>query len=136
MINQVGQIMLYVTNQEASMKFWTEKAGFTIISEEDNGQGMRWIEIAPTKDAETSLILHNKEWVAKMSPGLHLGTPSLMFFTSDLEKLYQDFQDKEITVGEMVSMPSGKVFNFADDEQNYFAVMERKQSHNFIHSEA
>ena len=108
------------------MKFWTEKAGFTIISEEDNGQGMRWIEIAPTKDAETSLILHNKEWVAKMSPGLHLGTPSLMFFTSDLEKLYQDFQDKEITVGEMVSMPSGKVFNFADDEQNYFAVMERK----------
>ena len=125
MINQVGQIMLYVTNQEASVKFWTEKAGFTIISEEDNGQGMRWIEIAPTKDAETSLILHNKEWVAKMSPGLHLGTPSLMFFTSDLEKLYQDFQDKEITLGEIVSMPSGKVFNFADDEQNYFAVMER-----------
>ena len=125
MINQVGQIMLYVTNQEASMKFWTEKAGFTIISEEDNGQGMRWIEIAPTRDAETSIILHNKEWVAKMSPELHLGTPSLMFFTSDLEKLYQDFKEKQITVGEMVSMPFGKVFNFADDEQNYFAVMER-----------
>ena len=25
----------------------------------------------------------------------------------------------------MVTMPSGKVFNFADSEGNYFAVMER-----------
>ena len=27
---------------------------------------------------------------------------------------------------EMVTMPSGKVFNFADSEGNYFAVMENQ----------
>lgn len=126
MIHKVGQIMLYVNNQDEAVKFWTEKVGFRVISEENNGQGMRWIEIAPTEGAETSIILHNKEFVAKMSPGLHLGTPSLLFFTENLDELYTEFSTKNIKVGDIVDMPSGRVFNFADDEDNYFAVMEKK----------
>ncbi|MFL1673132.1 VOC family protein [Paenibacillus dendritiformis] len=126
MIHKVGQIMLYVNNQDEAVKFWTEKAGFRVISEENNGQGMRWVEIAPTEGAETSIILHNKEFVAKMSPGLNLGTPSLLFFTENLDELHAEFSTKNIKVGDIVDMPSGRVFNFADDEDNYFAVMEKK----------
>ncbi|WP_096274516.1 VOC family protein [Paucisalibacillus globulus] len=124
MINKVGQIMLYVNNQDEAVDFWTNKVGFSVIAEENDG--MRWIEIAPTKDAATSIILHDKSWVAKMSPELNLGTPSLMFFTEDLEKLYSNLTSKNITVGEIMNMPSGKVFNFSDNEENYFAVMEKK----------
>lgn len=32
MINQIGQIMLYVNNQDESVQFWTETVGFQIIS--------------------------------------------------------------------------------------------------------
>lgn len=129
MISKVGQIMLYVNNQDDAVNFWTEKVGFHVVSEENNGQGMRWIEIAPTKDAETSIILQNKELVAKMSPGLNLETPSLMFFTADFDQLYNDLSNKNVTVGEIVNMPSdkGRVFNFADNEENYFAVLEKNQ---------
>ncbi|MEH7462339.1 VOC family protein [Bacillus thuringiensis] len=126
MINKVGQIMLYVNNQDEAVQFWTEKVGFCVVSEEDNGQGFRWIEIAPTKEAETSIILHNKEFIAKMSPELNLGTPSLMFSSKNFDNLYSDLSNKNVTVGEIVSMPSGRVFNFADSENNYFAVMEKK----------
>ncbi len=126
LINIVGQIMLYVNNQDESLKFWTEKAGFSVISENDNGQGMKWFEIAPTKDVQTSIVLHNKELVAKMSPEVNLETPSLLFFTKDLDQLYKDFSDKNITVGEIVNVPEGRVFNFADNEENYFAVVEKK----------
>jgi lactoylglutathione lyase len=126
MISQVGQIMLYVNNQDEAKEFWTEKVGFIVISEEDNGQGFRWIEIAPTKEAETSIILHNKEFIAKMSPELNLGTPSLMLFSNNFDNLYSDLSNKNVTVGEIVNMPSGRVFNFADSENNYFAVMEKK----------
>ena len=126
MISQVGQIMLYVNNQDEVKEFWTEKVGFIVISEEDNGQGFRWIEIAPTKEAETSIILHNKEFIAKMSPELNLGTPSLMFFSNNFDNLYSDLSNKNVKVGEIVNMPSGRVFNFADSENNYFAVMEKK----------
>lgn len=41
MINKVGQIMLYVNNQDETLKFWTEKVGFTVVSQQDNGQGMK-----------------------------------------------------------------------------------------------
>ena len=86
----------------------------------------RWIEIAPKKGVETSIILHDKDFVSKMSPGLNLDTPSLMFFTEKLEELHSDLLNKNITVGDIVNMPSGRVFNFADNEENYFAVMEKK----------
>ncbi|PWK13129.1 VOC family protein [Tumebacillus permanentifrigoris] len=125
MINKLGQVMLYVNNQDESLKFWTEKAGFSLVAEEGNGH-MRWMVIAPTNDAETRLVLHNKELIAKMQPELNLSTPSLLFFSEDLDRLYQDFVDKQITVGELVNLPTGRVFNFADNEGNYFAVMEKK----------
>jgi len=126
MINKVGQIMLYVNNQDEAVNFWTEKLGFSVISDEDNGQGMRFIEIAPTNVAGTSIVLHNKELISKMAPELNLGTPSLMFFTEDLEKLHNDLSNKNVKVGQIVNMPSGRVFNFADGEENYFAVTEKK----------
>ncbi|WP_191561307.1 VOC family protein [Metabacillus idriensis] len=127
MINKVGQIMVYVNNQDEAVKFWTEKAGFTVISEEENDHGMRWIEIAPSHNVETSIILHNKQLIAKMQPELNLGTPSLLFFTQDLDQLHNHLVNKNVTVGEIVNMPSGRVFNFADSEENYFAVMEKSE---------
>lgn len=124
MISKVGQVMLYVNNQDEAVEFWTKKLGFTVVADEKT-EGMRWIEIAPSANAETSIILHDRETVANMSPGVNLDPPSLMFFTEDAEKLHKEFASKNITVGEIVEMASNKVFNFADNEDNYFAVMEK-----------
>lgn len=128
MIDKIGQVMLYVNDQDKALNFWIEKLGFQLISEFDNGEGMRWYEIAATKDSQTSFVLHNKEIVAKMSPGLNLETPSIMFYTKNVEQLNQKLKEKNITIGEIVKMPTGKVFNFADDEGNYFAVAEKEES--------
>ncbi|WP_210468206.1 VOC family protein [Sporosarcina sp. 6E9] len=125
MISKVGQIMLYVNNQDKAIKFWTEIIGFSVKSEEDNGQGMKWIEIAPSNEAETALILHNKALIAQMQPELYLGTPSLIFFTENLDEFHTHLTNQNITVGEIMSLPSVRVFNFADYEENYFAIMEK-----------
>ncbi|WP_176343783.1 VOC family protein [Priestia aryabhattai] len=124
MIKKIGQIMVYVNDQDQAVKFWTEKMGFQVMSEQNNEQGMKWIELSPVAGAETTIILHNKQLIAKMQPELNVGTPSLLFFTENVDELYSDLTAKGVTVGEMVSMPSGKVFNFSDSEGNYFAVME------------
>ena len=123
MIEQLGQVMLYVEDQEQSKKFWTEKLGFTVVSDINNG--MRIITVAPIDEAQTNIVLHDKKKIEEMSPELNLSTPSLMFYAQNLEELYEDFKAKGITVGEFMKMPFGKVFNFADDEENYFAVMEK-----------
>lgn len=126
MINQIGQVMLYVNDQDQAVQFWTEKVGFVVVSEENNGHGMKWIEIAPAQGAQTSFVLHNKQLIAQMQPELNLGTPSIILFSNNLDGLYEDFKNKGITVGELVTMPTGRLFNFADSENNYFAVMEKK----------
>lgn len=126
MLSKVGQIMLYVHDQDEAVKFWTEKLGFVVVSEENNGDGMRWMEVAPKEGVETTIVLHDKEVVARMSPELNLDPPSLMFFTNHFEELHRDLLNKKVTVGEMIHMPTGRVFNFADNENQYFAVMEKK----------
>lgn len=125
MISNIGQIMLYVDNQDEAVRFWTDVVGFQIVSEQNNGQGMKWIELSPSAVASTNIIIHDKKVIAEMSPELQLGTPSLMFYSDKLEELYKHFKDQNVTVGDLVDMPGGKVFNFADFEGNYFAVMQK-----------
>lgn len=122
-IEQLGQVMLYVNDQEQSKAFWTEKMGFVVVADIDNG--MRAITVAPSEEAQTSIVLHDKKVIEKMQPELNLQTPSLMFYATDLDALYEKFKTLNVTVGELVNMPFGKVFNFADEENNYFAIMER-----------
>lgn len=107
----------------AAKEFWTEKVGFRVISKENNGQGIRWIEVAPTQEAETSIILHDQDFISNMSPDVNLGTPSLLFFTNEFDQLYSDLLNKNVTVVDIINMPSGRTFNFADG--HYFAVMEQ-----------
>ena len=48
MFTRIGEVMLYVNDQEATRKFWTEKLGFIVASESEEGADMKWIEIKPT----------------------------------------------------------------------------------------
>lgn len=125
MIAKLGQVMVYVKDQDQAVTFWTEKMGFEVIAEEN--AGMRWIEVAPSTSAETSIVLHNKDIIAKMQPDMNLDTPSLMFFTKELEHLHEDLALKGVNVGKIVQMGTNRVFNFSDFEENYFAVAERTE---------
>lgn len=115
MIQQVGKIMLYVEDQEKAKEFWVEKVGFSVV-EDQTQDSIRWIEITPTQDTQTHFVLHNKTIIAELEPELILGTPSLLFFTQNIEELYTEFKEKGITVGELVSTPTGRGFNFSDPE--------------------
>ncbi|WP_102029048.1 VOC family protein [Salirhabdus sp. Marseille-P4669] len=126
MIQKVGQIMIYVDDQDECVRFWKDIMGFRVVDDQDNGEGMRWIEMSPRTESVTTIVLHNKAFVAKMEPDMNLGTPSLMFFTDNVEQLHEHLSKHDITIGEIINMPNGPVFNFADFEGNYFAVMERK----------
>lgn len=123
MISKIGQVMVYVRDQEAAVMFWTEKMGFTVLGDKEN-EGMRWIEIAPSEDAGTSIVLHDKNLLEQMDTGLNLEAPSLLFYANDFEQFRNGLAEKGVTVGDIVEMPTGRTFNFADAEDNYFAVLE------------
>ncbi|WP_411843062.1 VOC family protein [Salinicoccus sp. HZC-1] len=126
MIKNLAGVMLYVDDQEQSVEFWRDDLGFVVVSEEELPEGFKGVEVAPKAQSETSITIFDKEFINKYSPEVGLDTPSLMFNTDDIESLYEKMKDKGITVGEMTEMGGGKVFNFSDREENYFAVMETK----------
>ncbi|EFR99656.1 VOC family protein [Listeria seeligeri] len=125
MIKKIGQVMLYVEDQAAVRDFWVEKLDFVVVSEEVVNGEIQWIEIAPTNDVETTFVLQNKKKVAEMNPDMNLGTPSILLFGENVAELYEEYKNKGITVGELVDLPMGRVFNFADNEGNYFAICEK-----------
>ncbi|EAG3744849.1 VOC family protein [Listeria monocytogenes] len=125
MVEKIGQVMLYVENQAAVRDFWIEKLDFVVVSEEVVNGEIQWIEIAPTKGVETTFVLQNKKKVAEMNPEMNLGTPSILLFGNNVAELYEEYKDKGITVGDLVDLPMGRVFNFSDNEGNYFAICEK-----------
>ncbi|EAD8369797.1 VOC family protein [Listeria monocytogenes] len=125
MIEKIGQVMLYVENQAAVRDFWVEKLDFVVVSEEVVNGEIQWIEIAPTKGVETTFVLQNKKKVAEMNPEMNLGTPSILLFGNNVAELYEEYKNKGITVGDLADLPMGRVFNFSDNEGNYFAICEK-----------
>lgn len=121
MIAQLQEVMLYVDDQENAKQFWTDKLNFHVVSD-DVTNDMRVIILKPTPDAVTAIVLHDKAKVEAMEMGVDTGTPSLMFVSEDIHALYDNLKSKGVTVGEKVEMNGGIVFNFADDEDHYFAV--------------
>ncbi|MGM0219932.1 VOC family protein [Enterococcus sp. AZ126] len=117
--NQI-KIMLYVTNVEESSKFW-QKIGF-VEKERDAVDGTLVVEISPTENADTMIVLYDLEFIQQHSPEVAGNTPSLMFFADDVMALYKRMKEAGVRVGELVQLPTGLVFNFADNDENYFAV--------------
>ncbi|HHU6749970.1 TPA: VOC family protein [Staphylococcus pseudintermedius] len=126
MIQRLQEVMLYVQDQEKAKQFWTSHFDFQVASDE-TFQGMRVITLKPTQAAQTAIVLQDKAKVEAMGMGVNTGTPSLMFGTTDIDALYDDLKSTGIQVGEKMQLPTGTVFNFADDENNYFAVRQIAQ---------
>ncbi|MDQ8765148.1 VOC family protein [Streptococcus ruminantium] len=123
MISSLGQVMLYVNDMEASAQFWREKVGFERVERQKQGTQTSYI-IAPKIDSEVQLVLHDKPAVTAMNPDMNLATPSILMSSINLEKTYQEFIAKGINVNPIIDLGCMKVFNFSDDEDNYFAVRE------------
>lgn len=124
MIDGLESVMLYVDNQDQSVAFWTKDLGFVIRSEDIIYDDYKSVEVAPSLNSETSIVIFDKEFIRETGHEVNLDTPSLMFRVKDLDALYADLNNKGIRCGEIVKTPDGRVFNFSDDEDNYFAVKE------------
>ena len=127
MIKSLKQVMLYVEKFNDTVEFFTEDLGFVVLDEMELVEGFKSVTIAPSIDNETEIVLFDKKFIKKYSPEVSLETPSLMFNTTDIDKLYTELKAKEITVSELVDMQNFRVFNFSDREGNYFAVSELNQ---------
>lgn len=114
------QIMLYVDDVQKAVAFW-QALDFVIV-EEQTVDGTRVVEIAAAKDAKAHFVLYDREFIESNSPEVATNSPSLMFFSQDIYRLYKKIGELDVPLGEMISLGNREVFNFADPDGNYFAV--------------
>ncbi|MFQ3782898.1 VOC family protein [Staphylococcus saprophyticus] len=123
MIQRLDEVMIYVYNHDKAITFWTKNLDFKVVEDTEELQ-MRVVKLAPNDDAQTAIVLQDKAKVDEMDMGVSTDTPSLIFSTTQFDELFNRLKDSQVTVGDIMTLTMGRVFNFADEENNYFAVKE------------
>jgi lactoylglutathione lyase len=118
MIQKIATVAVYVDDQEAAMKFWTEQVGFELRTNQPMGPNGSWIEVAP-QGAESCLVLYPKSMMSNHAER----KPSIVFVTEDIHKTYEAMKEKGVTFKqEPNEMPWGTFAIFLDNEGNEYVL--------------
>lgn len=125
MINKIGKITVYVQDQEQAKDFWINKVGFVLKVEQPMGPDAFWIEVGPSEDEFTTLVLYSKSAMEKQKPSA-VAHPSILFSTTDIEAAYEKMKQNGVEVAEMLRLPFGSMFSFKDQDGNEYLLREDK----------
>ena len=118
MIKQIKFVSIPVANQNRALDFYTEKLGFTIITDQPFDEKQRWIELRVPK-AETRVVLFTTDEEAK-----RIGTMmNLTYECDDIDATYRELQQRGVEFeGPPQKQPWGTYAMFKDSEGNRFVL--------------
>src|SRR5437867_9817084 len=118
MIKQIKFVSIPVRDQNRALDFYTDKLGFTIITDQPFDEKQRWIELRIPK-AETRVVLFTPEGQAA-----RVGTFSgISFACDDVEETYADYKQRGVDFeGPPQKQPWGTYVIFKDSEGNSFVL--------------
>ncbi|MEH7355640.1 VOC family protein [Neobacillus drentensis] len=125
MINKIGKITVYVQDQEEAKDFWLNKVGFVLKVEQPMGPDASWIEVGPSEDEFTTIVLYSKSAMEQHQPS-KVAHPSILFSTTDIESAYEKMKQNGVEVEEMLRLPFGTMFSFKDQDGNDYLLREDK----------
>jgi catechol 2,3-dioxygenase-like lactoylglutathione lyase family enzyme len=121
-ISQVGTVIVPVSDQDGALEFFTDKLGFEKRSDIPDGDGQRWVEVAPTGAATVIALVPPME-------GNSVGVESRIGFASDdvdgdhaaLRECGVDVDEEVTRMGE----PVPPMFFFRDPDGNRYLIVQR-----------
>ena len=118
MITQIKFASIPVRDQNKALDFYTDKLGFTIITEQPFDKKQRWIELRIPK-AESRVVLFTAEGQED-----RIGTFSnVVFPCDDIDKTYAALQAKGVEcVGAPQKQPWGAFFLIKDQDGNTLCI--------------
>ena len=126
MINKIGKITVYVNDQEAAKHFWCNQLNFVVTFEKQMGPGLKWIEIAPSIESQTTFVLYDKKMMLTQKPDANVSHSSIILSTTDIAAAYEKMKNNGVQVGPLMQMPYGSMFTFKDNEGNPYMLREDK----------
>ncbi|WP_245865601.1 VOC family protein [Companilactobacillus nuruki] len=110
------RIMIYVDDVDMNVEFWIDEFGAQIVARQTLNGGYQNVIVGISNEVELSIF--PKDYIRIYSPEVSENVPSLMFFSSDFDKLH----DNLLSAGEITEVNGVLTFNFIDPEGNYFVV--------------
>jgi predicted enzyme related to lactoylglutathione lyase len=118
MIKQIKFVSVPVRDQNRALDFYTEKLGFTIITDQPFDGTQRWIELRIPK-AETRVVL----FTAPGDESRIGGFMNMSFDCEDLDRTYAELKARGVEFdGEPKKEPWGHFAKFKDSEGNTFVL--------------
>ena len=118
MIKHIKFVSIPVANQNRALDFYTDKLGFTIITDQPFDEKQRWIELRIPK-AETRVVLFTPEGDEK-----RIGSfMNISYTCDDIDKTYEELKNRGVEFeGPPQKQPWGTYAMFKDSEQNSFVL--------------
>ena len=122
MITNISSIMIFVNNQQESLRFWVEKLDFKVIKDVILDLKVRWIQLDPPNSPVTSIILYPKSLISvRESKPL----PVVIFETNDIEMSLKRMKNKGVNLShESLKSELGVYVMFRDNEDNEYIMIE------------
>lgn len=122
MIKQIKFISIPVADQNRALDFYTDKLGFTIITDQPFDKKQRWIELRIPK-AETRVVLFTPEGDEK-----RIGSQMpISYACEDIGETYREFSERGVEFeGKPEKQPWGSYAIFKDSEGNRFVLSQER----------
>jgi lactoylglutathione lyase len=117
---QIGYVVLYVTNPEACLDFWTTKVG--MVEKGSKQAGEFSIVKVGFADQSFSFELVPLALMQNNPDGLDLATPSIAFNVADLAATRDKLEAAGVQVSPLGDHGGIQSFAFSDNEGRWFAV--------------
>lgn len=122
MITNVKTTAVYVSDQEAALRFYTETLGFQVRNNQPMGPQGNWIELAPP-EAETRVVIFPRE----MMEDWEQRRPSIVFGCEDTQAVFQQLAQRGVEFKqEPTKMAWGTFAIFVDPDGNEFVLTDGK----------
>ena len=122
MIKHIKFVSIPVADQDRALEFYTDKLGFTIITDQPFDEKQRWIELRVPK-AETRVVLFTMDGDEKRIGSMMPAT----FACDDIEQTYKELSARGVEfVGEPQKQHWGSFAMFKDSEGNRFVLSQER----------
>jgi catechol 2,3-dioxygenase-like lactoylglutathione lyase family enzyme len=92
MIKAIKFVSVYVSDQDAALAFYTQKLGFTVVTDQPMGPDARWIELR-IPGAETGVVIA-KPFRPENLVGAFM---NMAFVADDVQKTYKELSARGVT---------------------------------------
>ncbi|MBV9932256.1 MAG: VOC family protein [Alphaproteobacteria bacterium] len=121
MITHVKFVSVPTLDQDRALAFWTQKVGFTVMSDQPLSETQRWIELK-VRDSDTRLVLFTPDGHEDRIGGFFNGALAC----DDVDATYRQLSERGVRfVSPPRKQPWGTFATFADPDGNTFVLSSR-----------